>query len=29
MSRKLARAGSPMPPGRIRICLDVLEERVS
>ena len=27
MSRKLARAGSPMPPGRIRICLDVLEER--
>lgn len=27
MNRKLARAGSAMPPGRIRICLDVFRER--
>ena len=27
LSRKLARAGRPMPPGRLRVCLAVLEER--
>ena len=27
LSRKLARAGAPMPPGRLRICLDVFAER--